>query len=79
MFLPYKAKYPNSKYDVCELFDYEATKELSYVNLCYNEAMRIEAPGALTTSFVFTEDTYIMDKKYKIRKDDSFLICIHEI
>lgn len=55
----------------------EAADEFEYLRYCFYEAMRIEAPGPMTSSNCFSEDVTV--NGVTIKAGDSFFVNIDDI
>jgi len=72
-----KMQKENGNHTLYDTLSLEHLSELSYLQMCLNEAMRIEAPLSRSTSMMMTEDVSI--GKYTLKKEDIFIIDMYQV
>ncbi len=75
---PYKQLNPDKK-DITfyDALNFESLHDLHYLNACFNESLRIEPPGPISTSCTVNQDSKV--GKYNIKKDTLLFIDVYHL
>ncbi len=63
--------------DLKQALRYESINDLEYLNLCYQETLRIEPPNVYSPFLRFTQDQKLGE--FNVRKDDFIVVNIQQI
>lgn len=76
---PYLKESQNSMPSSCftDMLNFENMNDLSYFQMCFNESLRIQPPVTYSSMCMMTEDVQM--GKYKLRKNDLFVIDMHHL